>query len=159
MADIVIRLATESDLEDIGRLWLNLVQYHNAIDDRMPVAAEGGCASYQRRVRAQFSSPEVRTLVADLNGQLVGFVLGALVDLRAEMFVREKSGHVADIFVEEAYRGCGVGRKLINELVDWFRLNGVQQIEWSVATRNTSGHAFWEAIGGRAVMVRMRLDL
>jgi ribosomal-protein-alanine N-acetyltransferase len=125
----------------------------------MPVVVEGGRDLYQRRVRAQFSNPEVHTLVAELDGQLIGFALGALVDLRSEMFVREKSGHVADIFVEEAYRRQGVGRKLVDGLVDWFRLSGAHQTEWSVATQNTTARAFWKTIGGREVMVRMRLDL
>lgn len=159
MADTVIRQATESDLHGIGQLWLKLVQYHNALDDMMPVATEDGSALYQNRVRAQFASPEVRTLVADLDGRLIGFVLGAMVDLRAEMFIREKTGHVADIFVEEGHRECGVGRRLIDELADWFRQCGAQRIEWSVASQNIAGRAFWEAMGGREVMVRMGLDL
>lgn len=159
MANYVIRPASESDLQDIGRLWSLLVKYHNALDDRMPIAAEHGCSLYQRRVRAQLSNPEVCMLVAEANGTVIGFALCALVDLRSEMFVRCKTGHVADIFVEEAHRGCGVGRRLINELVEWCRLSGARQVEWSVASQNSGGRAFWEAVGGYEVMVRMRLGL
>ena len=41
----------------------------------------------------------------------------------------------------------------------WFRSRGIQHMEWYVAARNRDGRTFWESLGGRDIMVRMRMEL
>ena len=101
----------------------------------------------------------MRVLVAEINGGVVGYVLGAVVDLTPQMFIREKCGLLADIFVEPTYRRNGIGRKLIVALQAWLRSQGAQYIEWQVAAHNADGIAFWRAAGGEGFMLRMRLEL
>ena len=48
---------------------------------------------------------------------------------------------------------------LVQKLADWFRSEGVGYFEWHVAARNPEGVRFWQALGGREVMLRMRTDL
>jgi GNAT superfamily N-acetyltransferase len=86
-------------------------------------------------------------------------VLGVVVDLAPELFAQEPSGFLADIYVDADHRRGGVGTALVNGLTDWFRQRNVRFFEWHAAAQNPDGIAFWRALGGRDVMVRMRADI
>lgn len=157
--DIVIRPAQVEDLPEIGALWEKLVSYHAALDASMPRASIGGADRYADRIGSQLDDPYSRVIVATHDGRLVAFVIGVIMDVTPDMFEPETNGFLADIFVEEAYRGTGVGRHIVSALGDWFKSRGVTRMEWYVAARNDAGRAFWQSLGGREVMLRMRLDL
>ncbi|MDX1995692.1 MAG: GNAT family N-acetyltransferase [bacterium] len=143
----------------IGRLWTKLVAYHRVLDDKLPQAADDGDLLYARRILDRLEDTHTKVFVAQADGETIGFVLGVIVDLVPEMFEPEMGGFLADIFVEEAYRGKGVGRKLVMALSEWFKARGVQHMELYVASRNESGRAFWESVGGREIMRRVRIEL
>ncbi len=164
MVEIIIRLAAPADADVIGQLWEQLVAYHHALDPALPPAAQGGGRRYARRIFDRINDPLTRVLIAEVkhdDGQIeiAGYLLGVIVDFIPEMFAQETTGFLADIFVVEAYRRHGVGRKLVAALIDWFKERGVSAFEWHVSARNPAGIAFWKAVGGREVMLRMRADL
>lgn len=154
-----IRLAKREDADAIARMWEDLVRYHQMIDEALPAATHNGGAMYAKRLTDRLDDTHTRVLVAEIDGQVIGYVLGVIVDLVPEIFVQEYSGFLADIYVEEAYRGKGVGRALVDALRDWFRQRSVRYFEWNVAARNAAGRAFWNAMGGRDMMIRMRTTL
>lgn len=156
MDQVVIRRAEDGDIEAIGRLWEQLVAYHLVLDERLPAAVRGGGRRYARRLYDKLHDPFSCLLVAEHSGLVIGFVLGMIVDLAPDVFDQEASGFLADIFVDGQHRKLGVGRALVDGLCDWFRERGVSYYEWHVAARNADGLAFWRAIGGDAIMVRMR---
>lgn len=156
----MIREMIADDVREIAELWLELVNYHLPIDDAMPVPAVDGVQRYAARLQNSLDDTYAKIYVAeDDAGQLVGFVVAAIVDLLPEMFVIERSGFIADIFVQEAYRGQGVGQQLIEAAEGWFRSRNILHYEWSVAAANHTGRKFWQSIGGREVMIRMRKQL
>jgi GNAT superfamily N-acetyltransferase len=155
----MIRPATIKDGDAIERLWRHLVEYHVHLDNNLPGEARNGARRYARRLVERLDDTQTHTLVAEENGQVVGFALGAIVDLIPDVFDQEPSGFLADIYVDEAYRGQGIGRALVEAMTDWFRKQGVRYFEWNVAARNPDARAFWQAVGGQDVMVRMRAPL
>lgn len=157
--DILIRRATEADADAIGMMWEKLVAYHRDLDERLPEAVEDGGMLYARRIAERIHDSHTGIFVAEADGELVGFTLGLVVDLVPEMFRPQMGGFLADIHVEDAYRRRGVGSKLVEALAGWFRSRGVGYMEWYAATANETGRAFWESLGGREVMTRMRVDL
>lgn len=156
---VVIRAAVAADLDAVGALWQQLVDYHVQVDGRLPLAVANGGQRYARRLYDKLDDPYARLLVADANGTVIGFVLGMIVDLAPDMFEQEVSGFLADIYVAAEYRQRGVGRKLVRALEAWFGERGVRHYEWHVAAQNRDAVAFWQALGGEAVMVRMRTDM
>lgn len=155
----MIRPAVASDSVAIGKLWEKLVAYHRAIDDDLPQATLQGASLYARSLRDRLEDSHTRVFVAEEDGRVVGYVLGVVVDLLPEMFEQEAGGFLADIYVEEGYRGRGIGRALVEALVGWFRDRGLEHFEWHVAASNESGLAFWERIGGRPLQIRMRANI
>ncbi len=159
MAAIIIRTIQSEDAPTIGELWEKLVAYHGDLDPDLPRSTRDGAQLYAQRIRGKIGDSHTRIFVAEVNGQVIGFVLGVIVDLVPEMFTSETGGFLADIYVEEAYRRNGVGRKLVQALADWFRSRGVTYLELYVANSNTDGRAFWSSLGGRDMMRRVRVPL
>ena len=97
-------------------------------------------------------------IVAEDDGVLVGYALAVIIDVIPDMFVQENSGFLADIYVDDAFRRKGVGRALVDAVKVWLLENSIRTFEWYVAEHNTVGKRFWESVGGRRVMVRMRAE-
>ncbi len=146
-------------MDAVAGLWQALVDYHRRLDSDLPPATPQGARRYARRLMDRLDDPMSRVLVAEKHGDVVGYVLGVVVDLAPEMFAQEASGFLADIFVEENSRREGVGTALVEALATWFREKGLRYFEWHVAARNQDSIAFWRQLGGREVMLRMRADL
>ncbi|MBN1679125.1 MAG: GNAT family N-acetyltransferase [Anaerolineae bacterium] len=154
-----IRTVEPGDVSAIARLWQALTDYHVDLDSRLPAATPGAAERYASRLIERREDPFTQAFVADVGGEAVGYILGAVIDLHPDLFAHVDAGFIADIFVDPAYRHQGIARDLVNTMTAWFAEQGIQRVEWQVATANTEGIRFWESIGGRAIVSRMRLEL
>jgi ribosomal protein S18 acetylase RimI-like enzyme len=159
VAEIIVRPLRAGDAEALARLWLALVEHHRSLSNDLPGPAFGGARRYARQVMQRLDDPQTCTLIAEWDGEPIGFVLGMIVDLVPDVFDQEPAGFLADIYVDPLHRRCGVGRMLVSALTDWFHARGVRYFDWQVAAQNRVGLAFWRSFGGREVMVRMRADV
>jgi ribosomal protein S18 acetylase RimI-like enzyme len=155
----LVRAARRADLMAIVDLWVGLVEYHRALDPRLPPPAQGGAAQYAARISDRLRDDSTCILVAEQDGQVIGYVLGMIVDLMSDLFVQGPSGFIADIYVSPDARRSGVGRALVAQLMVWFAARGITYFEWHVASHNQVGQEFWAALGGESVMLRMRSDV
>jgi ribosomal protein S18 acetylase RimI-like enzyme len=155
----MIRLMKPTDAPAILGLWSSLVAHHRQITTDLPAAAPNGAARYTKRLIQRLDDPFTRILVAEEDGRVVGFALGTILDLLPDIFDIEPGGYLADIFVDPAWRKRGVGRALVEAMLQWFHEQQVRYIELSVAVRNAEAIAFWKSVGGREVMLRMRIDV
>lgn len=110
MDQVVIRRAKPEDVDTIAHLWEALVAYHGDLDPSLPPSAPQGARRYARRLLDRIDDPMSRLFVSEVDGKVVGYVLGVIVELAPEMFQQEASGFLADLFVEEGYRRSGLGR-------------------------------------------------
>lgn len=155
-----IRQAYTHEVGEIAELWSELVAYHNTLDARLPLAAPYGEMLYAQRIREQMEHNNVRLLVGvSTDGRIVAYALGYIHMLTPNVFLQERGGFIADIYVQPAARRQGFGRALLDALRAWFVQEGVQTLEWDAAARNPEGRAFWQAMGGYDVMVRMQAKL
>lgn len=159
MSDILVRQARNRDMKAIAAMWSALVAHHKTLDPRLPPASKGGADNYAARLEDRLDDTMTRILVAEVDQRVVGYVLGMVVDLMGEMFEQETCGFVADIYVEPEHRHAGVGRALVEHLMVWFGQRDIRYYEWHVAAQNEAGQAFWRALGGQPVLLRMRADV
>ncbi|HML20477.1 MAG TPA: GNAT family N-acetyltransferase [Aggregatilinea sp.] len=158
ISEHVIRPVQVQDEAAIARLWQALSDYHVRLDPRMPIPAQGAAGRYAARLVESRDDPKTCTLVAEVDGEAVGFALGAIITLHPDLFVPVESGYIADVYVDRRFRRRGLARDLVTALTEWFHANGAAHIEWQVAAANSAGIRFWEAMGGLATMVRMRME-
>jgi ribosomal protein S18 acetylase RimI-like enzyme len=157
--ELLIRPVEPKDEKAIAHLWQALSDYHVQIDARLPGTTPGAAERYASRLIERRDDPATRTCVAQVNGHVVGYVLGAVVDLHPDLFEHVDVGFIADIYVDPVYRRQGIARRLVETLNQWFGEQGVEHTELQVSAVNTDGQRFWEAVGGSAIMVRMRMDI
>ncbi len=155
----MIRLATSGDAKRIGELWLEMVNFHQQFDEMMFKASENGAEFYESSVLSRLHDKQTRILVAEVDGEVVGYVLGMLVNITPEMFAPVRSGFLADISVTDAYRRQGIGRDLVERLALWFQSQNVTYFEWHVSEKNHAAVEFWKSIGGETTMLRMRTNI
>ncbi|MBN1965191.1 MAG: GNAT family N-acetyltransferase, partial [Anaerolineae bacterium] len=119
----------------------------------------GAAERYASRLLERRDDPYTRAFVAEVNGEIAGYILGAVIDLHPDLFQHVDAGFIADIYVDPAYRQRGIARELVETMTGWFAKQGVKYVEWQVAAANPDGIRFWEAVGGRSIMIRMRLEV
>jgi GNAT superfamily N-acetyltransferase len=134
--DITIRPVAPPDEDAIARLWQALTNFHVQLERR--------------------DDPYTQTFVAEVGGQVVAYILGAIIELQPDLFEYVDSGFIADVFVDPAYRRRGIARQLVETLTAWFAERGVFLVEWQVAALNSDAIRFWESVGGQPLTIRMQ---
>ncbi len=155
----MIRKANEADADRIGCLWLEMVEYHQTFDPLTFRAADDGADMYAQRILQRLSDPWTRILVAEVEDDIVAYALGLVADITTEMFQPLRSGLLADIYVSAEHRRRGLGKALVTKMSDWFQTQRVSHFEWHVSAQNPAAIQFWQAIGGKATMLRMRAEI
>lgn len=75
------------------------------------------------------------------------------------VYKERKIGVVSDVYVKEERRRKGVGKKMLDVAVKWFRKNKVMSVRLNVAAENLEARAAWRKLGFEPFMMDKRLDL
>lgn len=81
-------------------------------------------------------------LVAEVNGEVVGYAVGALMKRR---------GHVLSLAVHPSHRRKGVGSRLMEALEEVFKSKEAREVELEVREDNVEARMFYEKLGYRSV--------
>jgi ribosomal protein S18 acetylase RimI-like enzyme len=151
----IIRPAARADIPTLGRLGALLVRMHHELDPARFIAAtprtERGYGSW---LGSQLDVPNVVVLVAELKGQVVGYVYGELVGADY-MSLRGPAGALHDIVVDPAHREQGIGRELLEAAIAALEARGAPRIVLSTAARNEPAQRLFERAGFRRTMIEM----
>ena len=155
----MIRRATNADLPHIGRLGALLVAQHHAFDSRRFLqATERTKDGYARFLGTQLDEPDAAVFVAQLDADVIGYAYVA-VESYDYMSLRGPAGLLHDIIVDPERRRHGVGRALLEAVLDYVRSRGLEQIVLSTAQRNEAAQRFFAGVGFRSTMVEMTREL
>lgn len=125
-----VRAAEESDAERIAALSGQL---------GYPVAAE----AVLKRLRAIQQRPDHAVFVAEMGGQVVGWVhVYGVATLESP-----PHAEIGGLVVDEAQRGRGVGRALMERAESWARSMGLETVRLRSNVVRAEAHAFYEHIG------------
>jgi ribosomal protein S18 acetylase RimI-like enzyme len=156
---VTIRPAAPVDLAAIGRLGALLVRLHHDFDPERFIAAtsrtEQGYASF---LGTQLEEPDVIVLVADRDGEVLGYTYAA-VEGHDYMSLRGPAGVLHDIVVDPAHRGQGIGRMLLDAALAALRAEGAPRAVLSTAERNEAAQRLFARAGFRRTMIEMTREL
>ena len=159
MDEIVIRCANESDLPSLGRLGALLLRTHHGFDQERFIAPGADSAGgYSWFLGSQLAEKDVVILVAERLGAVVGYVYAGL-EPQSWKELREASGFIHDVVVDESSRGKGIARSLLKEATEWLRAHGAPRVVLWTAERNTEAQHLFSRIGFRRTMIEMTLEL
>ena len=138
---ITYRLATRDDAADLQRLTRGLAATMDRVEDVTATAED--------LARRMFDEGAGGALVAE---HASDGVVGCAIFFRTFSTWDGKSNlYLEDLFVEEAYRGEGVGRALMCRLAALCEERGCGKLSWHCRDTNPSGLAFYEHLGATRV--------
>lgn len=83
-------------------------------------------------------------LCATDGDNVVGF---ASLTIKNNLWQGANLGHIDELIVEEKYRGCGLGRQLLNEIIAHAKQRGCARVELDSAFHRKKAHHFYERHG------------
>ncbi|MEY2636077.1 MAG: Diamine N-acetyltransferase [Bacteroidota bacterium] len=150
MDKINIRRATKEDIGLVRDLVMEL-----AIFEKAPEEVTSSLADY---VQEGFSdSPLFTANLIYLNDELAGF---SLWYYRFSTW-KGRRFYLEDLYIKEAYRGKGLGRKLINEAIEEAKRMKCTGMMWQVLDWNQPAIDFYNTLGVKmdAGWLNVHLDL
>ena len=156
---VTIRPATPADLAVLGRLGALLVQMHHNFDPQRFIAAPPGIEQgYAAFLGTQLDNPNVVVLVAERNGEVVGYTYAG-VEGWDYMALRGPAGVLHDIVVDPAQRGHGIGRMLLDATFAALKARGAPRVVLSTAAGNEAAQRLFARAGFRRTMIEMTREL
>jgi len=151
---MIVRKAKIKDADEITKLNYLLMKYHEKIDKYYNINKDHRkiCNKYVKKL---IRSKNALVLVAEVNEKIVGTMYGAIKKRPPIMKVR-KFGHLGDAFILKKYRKQGVGKKLTEELMKWFKSKKIEFVELEVDVRNKIGLKSWKRLGFKPFMTKMK---
>jgi phosphinothricin acetyltransferase len=135
---VSIRHAVEADLDAIQRVYNHAILTTTATWDEEPWL-------WERRVAwwSAHDDPREPILVAEVDGQVTGFAcLTRMSDKSGWRFTREDT-----VYIDESWRGRGIGRALLTSLLDEARRTGVHVVVASITSENDVSLKLHESLG------------
>lgn len=150
-----IRKARPSDLRSLARLACDLDRSQGSIAPelkiRVPTIREKTLV-----LAGTLKKSNVRVLVAEAEGALIGYALGT-VD-KPIHFRYRRLGTLQACYVEARQRRGGVGKALVDAVLEWFRDKGVRAVDLGVLHSN-GAFRFWRKLGFREYYLKLRMPL
>jgi GNAT superfamily N-acetyltransferase len=143
---MIIRDALPPDQNDWLRLWAGYNAFYEA-----SVPADITAKTWQRIL-----DPESAMFcrIVEYEGQVIGFSTSVLHD---STWTPGPGCYLEDLFVDPAYRGKGIGRKLIEDLVSLSEKNGWSRLYWHTRDDNPARRLYDEFVAADR-FVRYRLN-
>ena len=154
---IAIRPAVSEDANSVARVYLESAEHHSQLDpERYSVpTAEAISARYREgRQHPPGLGEGCITLVAEFNGEIVGFI-DAQLDRSSDAMHREMIYcHIAEIAVSSRHQSQGIGGRLLRAAEDWGARQGAEfaSLEYHAANKR-AGEFYQRRIGYRVVSI------
>ena len=160
MEEIVIRFATEKDLDGILELWEGMMDFHAQLDPIF-TCAEDGAEKFRDFLHHTILPDENAFLyVAEhvVDHQLVGYCMGK-IDIYPPVFACQQHGSIYDMMVSDQHRRKHIGAQLFAAAKDWFHKKEISRIELQVAVKNNISPKFWAKMGFEDHMTKLALNI
>lgn len=91
-------------------------------------------------------SDDAKIFVAFEDDQIIGYTVPK-IDQYSPVYLLEKHGSIYDMFVSLEHRRRGIGKKLWEEALRWFKGLGLERVELSIVPTNPESSSFWKKQG------------
>lgn len=130
--------ATESDSVIIAEFLKKLAEFEKLSDY---------CNVAESQILDLMNEPnDLNALIAEDNGKAVGVMVYYFYKIAT--FSGKRILYIEDIFIEQAYRKCGIGQMMFEEIKAIGKQLDCNRLEWKCLDWNTSAQSFYDKIGG-----------
>jgi GNAT superfamily N-acetyltransferase len=147
--DIIIRPPLRSERAEWNDLWIAYLAFYET--EPPPEGAE----ILWDRILDPSSSIECH--VAEQDGRLVGLVHFLS---REDTWDSRLMCYLEDLYVDESHRSDGIGRKLINSVVEMAEQRGWAGVYWTTAEDNHAARGLYDKLtGGPSGFIQYEIDV
>ncbi len=145
---VIIRDATAADEAAWRRLWDQYLAFY-----KVELADDVTAHTWARILDP---SSRVALRVAEVEGTLAGFAIHHFHD---STWVKTPDCYLEDLFLDATYRGQGIGRALIDDLIAIARAKGWSRLYWHTDRDNDTARKLYHTYAPEDGHVRYRLRL
>ena len=138
MNKLIIKIATENDIDIIYELINGLAKYEKRPEDMTGTKEDLKFWLFERNIATTF--------LAELNGKNIGYAI--YYPIFGSFSARGKV-HLEDMFILEEYRGKGLGKTFFKEVATHALSQGYMGMEWSALDWNNLAIGFYKKIGAK----------
>ena len=155
MKGVKIRLATLEDVSGIMPIFAQIVDYHASIDSE--VYTDADMSAFEQSVQDQLTKDNWKIFVAETNKKIVGFLTLQMRSNRRQWGnVADTDGRIDCLAVDENYRHMGIGTKLMVEVEDYLKSQGIFEMRLTVSIHNPNAIKCYEKMGMKTYIYTMR---
>ena len=139
MNNVIIRKATLEDLKTIQELNNSLFKlekenYDSTLVENWPLSEEG----------KEYFSDLINNhyvIVAALDNNIVGYLAGSIEEKGS--YVEIQYGEINNMFINDKYRGLGIGKLLIDNFKEYCKSNNISNIKVVASYKNKNAIEFY----------------
>lgn len=146
-----IRKVREEDLAEIRELERQLAEIEKEMNSSLKDNAPEEYFSFFKK---EFEKDSFIGFVALEGDEIIGLARGSIKE-RPSFFIEDKEGKIESLIVKEKYRGKGVGKKLLNQIIDCLKERGAEVITLEVYLDN-SAREFYRKMGFKEQELKMK---
>jgi len=145
-AAITIRPAISADADAIARMFLESAEYHASLDPERYSSPAIEMISTRYREGRQHSTDagESITLVAELRGEVVGFIDARLEQSPDPMHREITYCHMAEFAVSDRHQNQGIGQRLLQAAEEWGQRLGAEFASLEYHAANARAASFYQ---------------
>ncbi len=136
---LIIRRAEKSDIPNILMMIKELAEYEKLLHE---------VVTTEEHLEKVIFGPQkfVEVLIAELNGALAG---QTIFFHNFSTFVGRPGLYIEDLYVRPEFRGKGIGKALLNEVIKLAKDRNCGRVEWVVLDWNQPAIEFYKSIGAK----------
>jgi ribosomal protein S18 acetylase RimI-like enzyme len=141
---MIIRKATVNDFETLKKLRTEFFLHEASGDERLnkKYVKKGLLISLGKSLR---SKNEIN-LLAEINSKAVGFASSEIIN-NQNWIKYKKQGHLYNLYVIPKYQGKGIGKKLMEKSLKWFKQRKIKDLKILVYAGNKKAGRLYEKYG------------
>ena len=154
MQAIKIRESVESDKSSLIKLFFEFGEFLKKTDEKylnMLLVPEDYGQRYYKMMIDDVEKKQGKIYVVEDSERLVGFIAGVILEVGNNEeefdFKPHRMGRVIELFLEEKYRGMGLGSVLIKKMEEYFKENKCYKINIEVFAPNVNSYKFYKKHG------------
>jgi ribosomal protein S18 acetylase RimI-like enzyme len=149
--DFDVRKGRLKDAETVTKLWKELHGQHVEYFPNDFGLTKGAFDMHTQWWKTCVRSRTKCTFVVELDKEIIGYLMGGTRKRPPVLKIGEEA-NVWDVYVNDDYRGIGVGAALMEEFFQWARDKKVSMVTLQVSPPNRRGVDFYKKLGFETVL-------
>lgn len=148
---IKIRKGTIKDIDKIAEHWYKEDKLESTLEP-MYKLRKNAKKIIIKELKKKFKKKDFIVFVAEDSKKIIGSFI-AWIEKAYELWTMDKMGHLAVAYVEPNYRKKGITRKLLREVINWFKSKDIKFVNGFVVPKNKVARETWKKLGLKDLMM------